>query len=157
MLIYGILLILLSSGVFIASGKLWVSWQTAMETRQQIDMMQQYIADWAEKAQRINQEPYRAIKAEQIDSVQSNLILTLQAHNLEMDSFKNMISTNEKAAKSANGKNFEMSFRGSWGDTVRFLERFHVNDALLSICNLTIQPDKDGSAKTSLQYKIYTK
>lgn len=157
MLAYGIVLVVLGFCVFAASGQLWISWNTAINTQKQIGMMQQYILTWNEKARKVNNEPYKAVDIEQIDDIQSNLIFALQAHKLEMYSFKNMTSENEKAEKTANGKSFEMSFKGSWGDTVHFLSNFHVRDALLSIRNLNLQPDKDGSVKTSLQYKIYTK
>lgn len=157
MLAYGIVLIVLGCCLFVVSGQLWISWNTALETQKQIDTMHQYIFNWNEKAQKINNEPYKAVSTEQIDDIQSNLLFALQAHKLEMSSFKNMTTENEKTEKAENGKSFEMSFKGSWSDTVHFLSNFHVRDALLSIRNLNLQPDKDGSVKTSLQYKIYTK
>lgn len=157
MLVYAITLIIIGFCVFFSTGKLIMAWQSAIETKSQIEMMNKYITDYNEKTKKINSEPYRAIKIELIDDVQTNLIFSIKAHQLNLISFKNMTPQNEKAEKVSNGKEFEINFEGSWVDTVKFLSNFHIKDTLIAILNLRMEPNKDGSVKTSLHYKIYTR
>lgn len=159
MLVYAILLTVLTALVFLTSSKLVLSFKAAMETREQIVLMQNSIADWNKTVKKISSEPYRAIQDSQLDDVQKNLLFNLQSNRLELTSFKNLVpaNANEKVEKAASGKMFEMSFQGSWSDTVRFLSDFHVKDALISFRDLKISPERDHSVKTVVQYKIYIK
>lgn len=134
-------------------GKALVAIENAKENMDQAATMKTFVTEYGNKAARLNQEAYRPITADQMDNVQSNLLLALQANQMDLLGFKN-IKQNDK---NPTGQIFELDFTGSWASTVHVLRNFHARDALISIESTKISPDKDAKVKTILQYKIYVK
>jgi len=146
-----LLLIFLSVVVLAGGGKFTLAYQTATEIRQQIIDMNTFLDEYNQKVIQVNQAVYRPVKAEQVDNVQSNILLALQQYKLDLIGFKNV-----QTEKTEVGKVYELTFQGSWESTVHFIENFHVRDALISIKDMKMSEEK-GIVKTVLQYKIYTK
>lgn len=138
--------------VFFVSSNLLLSYQTAMETEEQIASMHSFLKEWTEKTTVLNNAEYRPVQVMQVDSVQTNLLLALQANQLELVGFKAVPSPK----KDDNYHAFEMEFTGPYEVTVHFLENFHAKDALISIHYLKMEPNK-GKIKTTIQYRVYIK
>lgn len=152
MIIYVVALASLVFLSFLGGSKLVLSYQNAQETQQQIASMNNFLAEWTEKTNILNHAEYRPVHVDQVDSVQTNLLLGLQANQLELVGFK-AISSSKKDQSS---RPFELEFTGSYEITMHFLESFHAKDALISIQNIKMEPSK-GKIKTIMQYKIYVK
>jgi hypothetical protein len=150
--LHGILLLFLVFSTSLGTSRLILSYQHAQEVQQQIMDMQNFLTEWTKKTTLLNQAPYRPVKIEQMDSVQADLLLSLQANQLDLVGFRAIAGTK----KDTNSKAFEMTFVGSYESTMQFLQNFHAKDALLSIYNLKMNMEK-GKIKTVLQYKIYIK
>jgi len=150
MIFYIVGLLLLVFIVSFGTSKLIMSYQVAQETEQQITVMQNFLKEWTEKTTLLNNAEYRPVKAAQVDNVQTNLLLALQANQLDLIEFKAVTSSK----KEENSRSFEIEFAGPYENTIHFLENFHAKDALLSIHNLKLEPNK-GKIKTTMQYKIY--
>jgi hypothetical protein len=136
-----------------AFGKCLLAVQTISDTKAQIGTMQSYVAEYGAKAIQLNKEDYRPVLLEQVDSVQSDILLLLQANQVNLLSFKNIKESN----KTPNGQIFEIDCDGSWASLVQVIQNFHAKDALISILNVKFDPEKDGKVKAIVQYKIYTK
>ncbi|MBP2629489.1 MAG: hypothetical protein H6Q70_117 [Firmicutes bacterium] len=152
MIFYAIILLTLLLTVSFGTSKLAISYQEAQETELQIATMQNFLNEWTEKTKIVNQATYRPVKAIQIDDVQTSILLALQANQLDVISFKAVTSSK----KEENSHMFEIEFAGSFESTIHLLNNFHAKDALLSIHNLKMEPNK-GKIKTTMQYKIYAK
>ena len=131
------------------------SYQEATRVQEEITNKEQFVETYNQKYALVQKESYHPVSEDQIDDVQSRLLFTARANNLELVSLKNM-SLSEDAQKE-NGKVFEMFILGAWKDDVEFLQKFHSKDALLSIRYMRFDPDKDGKVKVTMEYKIYTK
>lgn len=151
-IVYIVLVCVLFFSSFFASSKLVLAYQGAVEIGEQIASMQNFLKEWTEKTTILNRAEYRPVQAIQVDSVQTNLLLALQANQLELVGFKAMPSTK----KEESFRTFEMEFTGPYEVTIHFLENFHAKDALISIQNLKMEPSK-GKIKTTIQYKVYIK
>ena len=152
MIIYISLVCILLFSVFFTSSKLILSYQDAMEIQQQIASMQNFLKEWTDKTNILNNAEYRPVQAIQVDSVQTNLLLGLQANKLELIGFKTIPSSK----KDEMFRSFELEFTGPYDVSVHFLENFHAKDALISVQNLKMEPNK-GKIKSTIQYKIYIK
>ena len=150
MIVYAGVSILLVIGTFMATGSVIESYQSAQDIQQQVVQMQTFLTEWSNKTNFLNNESYRPVMEDQVDSVQSNLLLNLQANSLELTGFKSVKPTEAENKD----KNFEMVFKGSYENTMKYLNAFHAKDALISIRNLKMQPEK-GAIVTTIQYKIY--
>lgn len=153
MFVYAFLVLVLTGVSFFGLGKVLMAYDRANEIHQQITTMQLYVDDYNKKAVQLNAAPYRPVSTEQIDNVQSNILFSLQANQLELLGFKNIRATE----KNANGQIFEIEFLGTWPSTVHVIRNFHVRDALISIKDIKLVPEKGGKVKTSIQYKIYAR
>ena len=116
---------------------------------EKIASMQSEIQSWQDKANFLNNQPYRPVAKSDMQSVQSDLLTAMQAHNLTMDNFRMV-----QATKKEPHGNFEMTFHGSYPDTMALLGNFHSKDALINIMNMKME-SKNGSIETTLRYKIY--
>lgn len=153
MLVYAVLVLILIGISFFCLGKVLMAYDHANEIHKQITAMKLHVDEYNKKAMELNAAPYRPVSTEQIDNVQSNILLSLQANQLELVGFKNIKSTE----KNITGQVFELEFLGLWPSTVHVIQNFHVRDALISIKNIKFVPEKGGKVKTSIQYKIYAK
>lgn len=155
MVVYLLAVTLLALGAFYGFGKLGIAYQTAQETKEKIADMLAFVSDWNQQVTKLNQEPYHPIREDQVDDVQSQILLLMAVNQLSMNNFKSIQDTNTQ--KKPSGSVYEMEIEGPWESTVRILENFHVRDALISIQDVKMVPNKAGGVKTSLQYKIYIK
>lgn len=153
MLVYAIAVTFLTVIVVGGFGKCLMAAENITEVNEQIKTMNQYVTEYGNVAANLNQQAYRPVQSDQIDSVQSNLLLVLQANNLDLLGFKNIKQTGKETA----GQTFELDFNGLWPDTVKVIRNFHARDALISIDDVKFTPEKTGKVKTTLQYKIYIK
>jgi hypothetical protein len=153
MLVYAFLVIVLTGVAFFGLGKVLMAYDQANEIHKQITTMKLYVDEYNKKAMELNAAPYRPVSTEQVDNVQSNILLSLQANQLELMGFKNIKSSE----KNPTGQTFELEFLGLWPSTVHVIQNFHVRDALISIKDIKFVPEKGGKVKTSIQYKIYAK
>lgn len=152
MVLYAVLLLALVFSVSFGTSKLVLSYQTAQDTKQQIASMNNFLEEWTKKTALLNHAAYRPVKAEQVDNVQTNLLMALQVNQLDLTGFKSVPAT----GKNEDCRTFEMEFAGAYESTIHFLEDFHAKDALISIHSLKMESNK-GKIKTSIQYKIYIK
>ena len=131
------------------TGKTYMTYQQSQETKQKIVSMQNEIQSWQDKANFLNKQPYRPVAKTDVQSVQSDLLTAMQAHNLTIDNFRMV-----QATKKEPHGNFELTFHGSYPDTMALLGNFHSKDALINIMNMKME-SKNGSIETTLRYKIY--
>ena len=131
------------------------SYREAVAVQEQESEMRNFLTSYNQKVAALNKEQLRPIPDIEVDDVQSKLLFSAQANNLELTSLRNLSLQDEQAKE--HGKSFEMDLIGSWGNTVSFLENFGVKDTLISIRNVRLTPEQDGCIKTILEYKIYTK
>ncbi len=153
MLVYAFLCFVLTGVASFGFGKLLMAYDHADEIHKQIITMNLYVDEYNKKAVELNNAPYRPVSPEQIDNVQSNILLTLQSNQLELLGFKNIKSTE----KNPTGQVFEIDFIGAWPSVVHVIQNFHVRDALISVKDIKFVSEKGGKVKTSIQYKIYAK
>ncbi|WP_196606573.1 hypothetical protein [Pectinatus frisingensis] len=150
MLIYGIVSVLLLVITAMITGKLIASYQTAVDTKQQISVMNTFLTEWSNKTNFLNNELYRPIKSNFADNVQSVLLSNLKNNNLELAGFKSM-PQNDKKSKN---RSYELTFEGAYTDTLNYLNDFHAKDALINIQSLKMQQTK-GKIVTTIQYRVY--
>ena len=155
MVFYVASVLLLSLLAIFCFGKLGFAYQNAMDTKEQITSMTDFVNEWNDQVYKVNKEPYRPVRLDQVDDVQSNILLMMTANQLNMNSFKTVQEMGSQ--KNPSGSVYEMEIEGNWDSTVRILENFHVRDALISINSVKLVPTKNAGVKTTLVYKIYTK
>ena len=93
----------------------------------------------------------RPVDPKQLDQVQTDIIFSIQAYNLNLVSMKD-----EQKNKEQNGRVYTAEFSGTYENTMRCLQNFHAKDALIGIKSLKMS-EKNGALNTKLTYKIYTK
>lgn len=153
MLVCTLLFALSLCAFFFSMGKVFLAYDQATEVKTKTETMKSYVEEYSVKAEQLNHEAYRPVKNEQVENVQSNILLLLQVNQMNLLGFKNIKSTE----KTQTGQIYEIDFIGSWPATVQVLRNFHVRDALISTKNTKFTPDKGGAVKTTMQYKIYSK
>ena len=131
------------------------SYRDAIAVQEQESEMRDFLVSYNQKVEALNKEQLRPISDVEVDEIQSKLLFSAQANNLELTSLRNLSLQDEQTKE--HGKSFEMDLIGAWGSTVSFLENFGVKDTLISIRNVRLTPEQDGRVKTILEYKIYTK
>lgn len=131
------------------------SYRDAIAVQEQEGEMRDFLVSYNQKVEALNKEQLRPISDVEVDEVQSKLLFSAQANNLELTSLRNLSLQDEQTKE--HGRSFEMDLIGAWGSTVSFLENFGVKDTLISIRNVRLTPEQDGRVKTILEYKIYTK
>lgn len=131
-------------------------YREAAAVREQIENMNQYIASYNELAGKINNAPFNIISADQLDHVQSQIILQVQQHNLQLIKL-NILSKNNKNNVDVHDKTYEITILGSWSDTFHFIDQLGANGTLISERYASMKPDKNGMIETVMEYKVYTK
>lgn len=153
MLVCTLLFIISLFVFFFSMGKVFLAYDQANDVKTKTESMKAYVEEYSTKAGQLNHESYRPVKNEQVENVQSNILLLLQVNQMNLIGFKN-VKTSEK---NQTGQIYEIDFLGSWPATVQVLRNFHVRDALISTKSIKFVPDKGGAIKTTMQYKIYSK
>ena len=118
------------------------------ERQGQIAVMTQTIADWQEKADRLNSEKLRPVTPEQAKEVKSRILLAAQGNQL------NILGSADHADE--NGRLCELDVSGDWGNMVNFLKNFGSSDALVGIKGLAMNMEQ-GKIQAHVVYEIYTK
>ena len=92
------------------------TFHSQQERQGQIAVMTQTIADWQEKADRLNSEKLRPVTPEQAKEVKSRILLAAQGNQL------NILGSADHADE--NGRLCELDVSGDWGNMVNFLKNF---------------------------------
>lgn len=124
------------------------TFHSQQERQGQIAVMTQTIADWQEKADRINSERLRPVTPEQAKEVKSRILLAAQGNQL------NILGSADHADE--NGRLCELDVSGDWGNMVNFLKNFGSSDALVGIKGLAMNMEQ-GKIQAHVVYEIYTK
>ncbi len=117
--------------------------------RHEIHAMRESVDTFRQKAMMVNQSPYRPVTMAQAADVQRRILAKAEACSLSIQDIHEM-------PREENGLAYEMTASGTWKGTARFLQDFHVNDALLSIRFLSLGVEQ-GNVRMIMGYKIYTK
>ena len=123
--------------------------QQALKTLDHVNEMQAEVTDFNQKAQQLNEVPYRPILHHQVNDVQQNVMLGIQRYQLNMRSMKPI-------TQDENGETFELQCSGSWAGIACMLQDFHVKDALIGLRCVSIGTEGNQVVAT-VQYKVYTK
>ena len=107
---------------------------------------------WTSNAAYINNQSYRPVLPEQVDTVSADIFNAVLEHRLGLVSF----NTLPRRDTSDSYITYVLSLRGTYADTLSFLEDFHSKDALITIMELHMKPDGD-QILTELSYRVYTK
>ena len=118
------------------------------ERQGKIAVMKQTVADWQEKADRINHEKLRPVKEEQVKDVKSRILFMVQGNQL------NLMGVAEQADE--NGRLCALDVSGDWANMVNFLQNFGSNDALVGIRELAMNME-NGKIQAHIVYEIYTR
>ena len=124
------------------------TFHSQQERQGQIAVMTQTIADWQEKADRLNSEKLRPVTPEQAKEVKSRILLAAQGNQL------NILGSADHADE--NGRLCELDVSGDWGNMVNFLKNFGSSDALVGIKGLAMNMEQ-GKIQAHVVYEIYTK
>lgn len=143
-------LLVLFIAVISLTSHLTLSYQEQAEKEHQIATMQNYLKDWQSKNDELNAATMRPVEANQVDQVQTDIMLRVQSTNCNLLSMKDSPKTEQ------NGKVTTIEFSGSYENTMRCLQSFHAKDALIGIKSMKME-QKNGALDTTLTYKIYTK
>lgn len=137
------------------AGKTAYNYREYLKTKEQIAQMKKEIADFEEKNLIINQQAYRPVPADKVDYVQADILLAIQANQLKMTDYK-ATTMNESKNQSTGFKAFNVSFEGSYENTMKFLQGFGDKDALVNLMEVSMSPKK-GLINTSITYRVYIK
>lgn len=107
---------------------------------------------WTSNAAYINNQSYRPVLPEQVDTVSADIFNAVLEHRLGLVSF----NTLPRRDTSDSYITYVLSLRGTYTDTLSFLEDFHSKDALITIMELRMMPDGD-QILTELSYRVYVK
>lgn len=151
MIVYISVFVFLVVANVVGMGRLGASFHKAMKAKEQITTMEQYIDKYNKENDVLLTAKYKPIPENQVDRVQSELLTLIKVNNLKLSEF-NVTNT----VKEQNARKYELEFTGSYLDTMRFLDKFHVNNVLISITMLEMEPESDTLVHTVVQYKIYT-
>lgn len=135
------------------TSKAVLSYQQAQNVKQQTVEMQKTISDWKEKVNFLEDQTYRPVNPDQVESVTSDILYAVQGHNLKLDDYK-VIARTQSKDKKATYRDFTMSISGTYQDTVSFLQMFRARNALVHIISLKLAP-QNGAIKTTMQYRVY--
>ena len=107
---------------------------------------------WEEQADYINSQYHRPVREQQLDAVAAELIGTIPAQNMELISYHVL---NRQSGK-REYQSYVLSVRGSYSDTLSFLENFRASDALLTIASVKMYPVNDR-IEADVCYRVYLK
>ncbi len=137
------------------AGKTAYNYHESLKVKEQIAQMKKEISDFQEKNSMITAQPYRPVSRDKVDYIQADVLLAIQGNNLKMLDYKAESSGEDKKGQAAS-KSFNVSFEGSYENTMRFLKNFGDKDALINLMEVSMTPKK-GIITTSINYRIYIK
>lgn len=138
--------------IFVGS-KAVLSYQKAEIVKAETAEMKATIINWQNKVDYISKETFRPVGAEQVDNVNSDILIAINVHNLTLEDFK----ANKASGKAEESYQvFQIKVGGQYADVVKFLLEFHAKDALVSIMNFSMSSSQ-GIIHADITYRIYTK
>ena len=155
MIVYGIFVLV---GVIAVVGlgiKTIAAYRESVIVTEQKDTMTKYIESYNNLAKKINEAKFKAVSEDQLDNVQSEIIMQIQTHNLQLIKL-NSPGKNDNVNK-IHGKAYELTVLGAWADTLHFIDQLGSKDALISDRYISMKPDKSGQIQTVIEYKVYVK
>lgn len=155
MIMYCVLIAIAIVAVVGLGIKTATSYRESVLITEQMNTITKYIESYNELAGKINNAKYKAVLEEQLDSVQSEIIMQVQANNLHL--IKLNSSGKNENVKKIHGKTYELTVLGSWSDTFHFIDQLKARDALISERYVSMKPDKTGQIQTIIEYKVYIK
>ena len=144
-------LLLLISGLCVTAA-LFLSLGKLSALHRQADEIRETMTEWQEKAKFINGKAYRPVLAEQIDAGSSDIFHAVEAHNLELIAYQSLHHSQEETEF----QTFSLSVKGSYANSIAFLEDFRAKDALITIMSTTMYPLEEN-IQTDLRYRVYIK
>lgn len=129
-----------------------VSIGVAYHKRMKVQDVHATMEKWQEQADYINAQNYRPVHAKQLDAVASELLGRIPAHNMGMISYRVLNQQNGKQEYQA----YVLFVRGTYTDTLSFLEDFRAKDALITIASVKMYPVND-QIETEVCYRVYLK
>ena len=144
-------LLLLISGLCVTAA-LFLSLGKLSALHRQADEIRETMTEWQEKAKFINGKAYRPVLAEQIDAVSSDIFHAVEAHHLELIAYQSLHHRQEETEF----QTFSLSVKGSYANSIAFLEDFRAKDALITIMSTTMYPLEEN-IQTDLRYRVYIK
>ena len=144
-------LLLLISGLCVTAA-LFLSLGKLGTLHRQADEIRETMTEWQEKAKFINGKAYRPVLAEQIDAVSSDIFHAVETHHLELIAYQSLHHSQEETEF----QTFSLSVKGSYANSIAFLEDFRAKDALITIMSTTMYPLEEN-IQTDLRYRVYIK
>lgn len=144
-------LLLLISGLCVTAA-LFLSLGKLSALHRQADEIRETMTEWQEKAKFINGKAYRPVLAEQIDAVSSDIFHAVETHHLELIAYQSLHHSQEETEF----QTFSLSVKGSYANSIAFLEDFRAKDALITIMSTTMYPLEEN-IQTDLRYRVYIK
>lgn len=155
--VIAVLTILLGIAAVSLAGKCVADYRAADKVKLQMSDMKSALKDWETKSTFLNQQQFRPVPADKVDSVQSDIMLAMQNYQLKLNDYKVIAAQAKSKDKEGDTfKAFEIGFAGSYENTVNFIENFRARDALIRIVELEMSP-QSGMITTKLVYRVYTK
>ena len=137
------------------AGRAVYSYHESLQIKAQIEQMRKEITDFQKKNAQLNSQPYKPVSQDKVDHIQAEILLAIQACNLKMQDYKaesfNQVKNNKQGGAF---QSFNVSFEGSYENTLRFLQNFGDKDALMNLMEVDMSPEK-GQIKTNINYRIY--
>ncbi len=143
----------LAIATLFGTSKAVLSYQQAQNVQKQTVEMKKTISEWKEKVNFLEDQKFRPVKPDQVDSVTSDILYAVQGHNLKLEDYKILARTQAKDKKPTY-QGYTMSLSGTYNDTVSFLQMFRARNALVHIVSLKMAP-QNGAIKTTIQYRVY--
>lgn len=152
-IVLSVIVMVLFLACIYSGSNVYDSYKEMQENKSRITQMESYISDWLEKSEMVNSSPMHPVKKEELDSVQTSMLLALKRYNLNLTGFR----TEQAAPNTDSHKHdYEISFDGKYSDVASFLNQLQNNSFLLSVVNLKMQQQK-GLVKVTMKYRIYSK
>lgn len=133
------------------------AYNEAAAIQQKNEEMRTAIHDFEQKAESLNGQKSRPVSVDQLNSVQSDLLLALKSCNLTIDkiSVVNPQASGKKKEAPAY-RQFDISCTGTYADTVKFIEESTLRDALFTITSIKMQ-ESGGKLHSSIKIRVYHK
>ena len=157
LLMLTIIVVLLGFASVSMAGRAIYNYHESLQIKDQIKQMKKEIADYQKKNEQLNSQPYRPVTMDKVDHIQADVLLAIQACNLKMQDYKaENFNQGRNNNQGVSYQSFNVSFIGSYDNTMRFLQNFGDKDVLMNLMEVDMSPDK-GQIKTSINYRIYTR
>ncbi len=156
-LMFAIVFGVMSLTAVLMAGKIFADYGKAEEVKSQISEMEKYLTEWQDKRHELAGEKFRPIKEDEVENVQSEILMNISGTGLEMNGLRSIKEEEkEKKNKAAANKSYELTFSGNYENTMKLLTNFRVRNVLMTIRSVNIVPE-DEKFKTKVFYKIYVR